>query len=441
MQQQSPPVILEFPTLIEVKCLRIQRPKQNYQTLPLSGIYNDISSVEDTAYPLENKFKNFDICEKECIGIENMFGIYPKFGKVLFMEHLEAILIFINKSDKELRLKDLKIGFTNQSQNQKDVLSKVVNLSIFDAKNIISIPGNQYFSIKFKVLIDTVAKYSIDIGMNVLSQLYNEKYERESRTKNICNSTGNYKIENGVVQKEFVKHLTFETVVPFKVQDKFNNLQMKKCQIEVNVTNLASMPLMIYDISLYPEKNQNMELKSLGYEKNKNFIMENTEEKNLIFQIEDSEIFTKNDNYYLLISWANMYDTTPKFFKSIISNKLNIVNPFFTLNILEQPSETIIQNQSFKVLFQVVNKTKKTIKVNINALKYDTDRPGDREFDVIDIVDNTIELREKANFCLICKCDILGTVCLPKLLLTVEDTKFNFDKLLYFNCVPELKFI
>ena len=45
---------------------------------------------------------------------------------------------------------------------------------------------------------------------------------------------------------------------------------MKKCQIEVNVTNLASMPLMIYDISLYPEKNQNMELKSLGYEKNKN---------------------------------------------------------------------------------------------------------------------------------------------------------------------------
>ena len=65
MQQQSPPVILEFPTLIEVKCLRIQRPKQNYQTIPLSGIYNDISSVEDTAYPLENKFKNFDICEKE----------------------------------------------------------------------------------------------------------------------------------------------------------------------------------------------------------------------------------------------------------------------------------------------------------------------------------------------------------------------------------------
>ena len=73
-----------------------------------------------------SKFKNFDICEKECVGIENMFGIYPKFGKVLFMEHLEAILIFVNKSDKELRLKDLKIGFTNQSQNQKDVLSKIV---------------------------------------------------------------------------------------------------------------------------------------------------------------------------------------------------------------------------------------------------------------------------------------------------------------------------
>ena len=115
--------------------------------------------------------------------------------------------------------------------------------------------------------------------MQCLSQLYNEAYERDSRTKTIGISSTHYQITNNIVHKLFNKHLTFETVKPFKVEAKFNSIQMKKCQIEVNVANFASMPLMIYDISLYPEKNQNMELKSLGYEKNKNFIMENTEEK------------------------------------------------------------------------------------------------------------------------------------------------------------------
>ena len=77
------------------------------------------------------------------------------------------------------------------------------------------------------------------------------------------------------------------------------------------------------------------------------------------------------------------------------------------------------------------------MKVNVLALKYEVDKPGDREFDVIDIVDNNFELKDKANFCLICKCDILGTVCLPKLVISVNDAKANYDKLLYFNCVPE----
>lgn len=434
---QVSPTLLELPNLVEVKCLRVNKPRYNYDSLPLSGIYNDIHNEEDpNVFPLENKIKNFDLAEKENIGIENMLTIFPKFGKVLFYEYLEAILIFINTSDKELKLKNLKIALTNE-QNSKEKNQKTINFPIFDDKNIISIQGKQYFSIKFKVLIDTFSKYSIDITMQCLSQIYNETYERESRTKTIGISSTHYQITNNIVHKLFNKHLTFETVKPFKVEAKFNSIQMKKCQIEVKIANQSSMPLMVYDISLFPGKNEKLEFKSINSSKNQNFLMENQDEKNLIFLIDNPEIFTQNDQYYCIISWANMFDSTPKFYKVEILNKLNIVSKDFSLSVLEQPSETIIQNQSFKIIFQLTNKTKKLMKVNVLALKYEVDKPGDREFDVIDIVDNNFELKDKANFCLICKCDILGTVCLPKLVISVNDAKANYDKLLYFNCVPE----
>lgn len=434
---QGTPTLLELPNLFEIKCLRVNKPKYNYDSIPLSGIYNDINNEEDpNVFPLENKIKNFDLAEDESIGVENMLTVFPKFTKALFYEYLEAILVFMNTSDKELKLKNLKIGLTNVPTS-KEKNQKVINLSIYENKNMISIQGKQYFSLKFKVLIDTFSKYSIDITMQCLSQIYNDTYERESKSKTVGISSANYQVSNGIVYKLFNKHLTFETLKPFKVEAKFNSIQMKKCQIEVKVENQTPMSLLIYDFSLFPAKNEKLEFKSINPPKNQNILMESQDERNLIFLIDKPEIFTQNDSYYFLITWANLFDSVPKFYKVEILNKLNIASKYFSLSVLEQPSETIIQNQSFKIIFQITNKTTKVMKVNVMALKYEVDKPGDREFDVIDIVDNNFELKDKATFCLICKCDILGTVCLPKLVISVDDAKTNHDKLLYFNCVPE----
>lgn len=72
---------------------------------------------------------------------------------------------------------------------------------------------------------------------------------------------------------------------------------------------------------------------------------------------------------------------------------------------------------------------------------------NDRDIDVIDIVekDFTIFGNGIAVFCLICKCDILGTVNLPRLTLTSTEegskSPFHYVNLLSFNCVKEITLI
>jgi hypothetical protein len=89
---------LTLNNLIEVKLLRLNKPKFNNQVLPLTGSYNSIDSLlklEDEAYMLsgeqtfENKFQEYNLNEGSSVGIDNMLQMIPSFGKVLFCESLE----------------------------------------------------------------------------------------------------------------------------------------------------------------------------------------------------------------------------------------------------------------------------------------------------------------------------------------------------------------
>lgn len=448
---------IEFLNYVEIKCLRLVKPKLNTINIPLSGCYNDIDNKEDLeSFPLEQKFQYFDISPSDCVGIENMFIINQKFGKVLLMEHLEIIIIFFNKSLKDLTIKDIKINITNEVS--KEVECKQVNIPVPVNDDKIVIPPQKYYSIKYKFLIDTMAKYAIDISLCCNSALYNEIYMMESRNRPVRSNTDKYDIEGRIVNKKVTKKLTFETVLPFIIKDKFNNHQMKKCQIEARITNNSNMNLMIYSVFLYPEKNKNIEIAPLESEKYKNLLIEPSAELNLIFEIHQPEIFLKNKGFYIRVSWGNMFDVTPKIFQKYFQNKLDLYNEWYSLTVLEKPETDIILNQNFKIIFQIETKTSEPIKFSINSSKLneklselisgkDSNSGKEsmigREFEVIDIVEKNFEVRDKGTFCLICKCNILGTVSLPKLVIINVSKNLSkcYDKLLYFNCIKEAQLI
>lgn len=80
--------------------------------------------------------------------------------------------------------------------------------------------------------------------------------------------------------------------------------------------------------------------------------------------------------------------------------------------------------------------------MNLNVI---ADKINDRDIDVIDIVEKEFNIANNgiAVFCLICKCDILGTVKLPRLILSEDITKatYKYDNLLSFNCIKEVTLI
>ena len=58
---QVSPTLLELPNLVEVKCLRVNKPRYNYDSLPLSGIYNDIHNEEDPNAYFEFKLHTLEL--------------------------------------------------------------------------------------------------------------------------------------------------------------------------------------------------------------------------------------------------------------------------------------------------------------------------------------------------------------------------------------------
>jgi len=77
--------VLDLKQLLEVKLLRLNKPKFNSLTNSITGNYNsieDLSTINTLPreIQLENKLKEFNILDENCPSTENMFVNNPSFG-------------------------------------------------------------------------------------------------------------------------------------------------------------------------------------------------------------------------------------------------------------------------------------------------------------------------------------------------------------------------
>ena len=441
---------IDFPRDLDIKCLRIVSPIFNNGIIALNGLYHDLSNIEDkNKFPLQNKMVNFSIPINDGINIGNAFTLSSKFGKVLSTEELEALLIFINKSNNDIELKDIKINVSTELKDNNNKL-ELKKFSCNTPSNKIILKGLTSISFKLKFIIDSIAKYLIDITMICQSKNYDNIYRKEiSSQQPIRNSTDKYKIIDGKVELNFSKRLTFETLFPVKTTERFFNNQMKECFIEETIINQSNRTLILFDMKLSCQSKPNEFFELINGENLTNIIIEPSIELNVIFKITDPNIFLNEKYFILQINWGNLFDINPKKFIKNIENGIDVYNSNFTLNIVDTPGKNILENQSFKVIFSLNKKSKinLVIFVEIESLK-DNEKSNDREIEIIDIVDKKIELTKDNplnTFCLICKSDVLGNVTLPKIKLTVFDSSNNeqldiyaYEKLLTFNCVSDI---
>ncbi|MCQ2817205.1 MAG: hypothetical protein MJ252_08070 [archaeon] len=428
--------------LLDAKCLRITYPKPNLNLTPLNGIYEPLDlnpnkdPLEVGEFPLINKPLNFMQTSQNFIGTDNIFALTTNFGKILLQERLKALIVLTNKSKEglDITLSGLKIKITSEPISN-DTFPKQTESQIDIKEDIILKPG-QYTTTKLNHLLETIAKYTIEITCYVLIKTKEPQYAKDSYGRINRNS---YVYVGKIIKKEFLKKLTFETVLPFKIKESISLNQMNNCRIALSITNQTTMPLNIFNIYLLKDKTSTEKIEPL--EKINHFIFQPNEIIELIFNLDNKDIYLNTPSYIANVEWANAFDSITKYFKQLINNTLNIYNEDYRLTLVEAPQGNVYYEQHFKVVFQIENKKDKKIKLDIVIIR--DNETNQKEVEIIDIADSSIELKDKANFCLICKSDMLGTVCLPKIkIINTTTNKYKeYNTLLYFNCLEEVKLI
>lgn len=75
---------LQLKHLLDVKLMRINKPKYSLHSLPVSGSYNSLEALKDldqyTEFMLEKKLSEFNINEDNSVSPDNMFVINNVFG-------------------------------------------------------------------------------------------------------------------------------------------------------------------------------------------------------------------------------------------------------------------------------------------------------------------------------------------------------------------------
>ena len=469
---------LKLPKDIEIKFYRLIPPSFTTSDLPLSGLYQTQSGIND--FNVQKKISKTGIG-----GLDNFFTLGTVFGKVFLSEKLEGLIIFSNISDNFITIKDLDINIIvepikdTKNKNQK----KLTDVKL--PPNGVQIRPKMTFSVKMGISLDFVGKYTIDINLRVRSSAYNTLYNTLKLKGKVRDSPKEFLIVDGNVECLNNKKLTFDVNNPFKIEEEFHNYQLKECYIGIIIKNITIYPLTIYNLHLSAkiklaqtskisdiwltninnqeiinkiklvqslEEINNNELipldKSLdNISFNTKYItLESEEEINLLYRIEDSNIFNNEQNFVLEINWLNLYDVKPKKFIYEFPNQLKTFNKHYRISVIEKPEGNIIKNKNFNIKLKI--ETKNVQKKYIITLRQDymkdTDKSNDREIEIIDIINKKIELNSQKpwdNFVLICKSDILGNVYLPRLkFLVLEDGGITqsgntFDALLFFNCV------
>ena len=448
---------LKLPKDIDVKFHRLTSPSFNTNCIPLSGLYNPIDNIESEEYALFNKFKNFDLSSNQCANIENLLGINNPFGKIFTNEELEALLTLANQSEHEVIIKDLKITIKNDDKLDKKK-TKEQNLDIKLPNNHVSIPPFRGYTIKIKVELKYLSKYTIEINYNTRSQKYDQHYYKLKQRTMVKDNTDNYTVTDGFVEFFNNKKLFFDSNNPFKINEIFHNKEVNTCLIEIRIFNPTLYPLTIYDLYLTPKKRKDEKikiLKNLDEFKNlsndsKYLMIQSDEQINLLFRIDDPDLFYEEDKFVLNILWMKDFDFLPKTYIYEFNNNLNTYNDYYKMTVIEKPKDDIILNQNFKIVINL--KSKKTNNKYIISLSQepikDNDNTNDREIEIIDIIEKKMELNSKnpsSNFILICKSDVVGNVYLPRLKFSLyEGDKNNpienvYKGLLSFNCISKRK--
>ena len=449
---------LKVPKDIEIKFHRLTPPLLNISNIPLNGLYNPIDNIESQEFSLNNKFKNFDISSNQCVNIENLLGINTSFGRIFTNEQLEGLLTLANISDHEVIIKDLKIIIKNDDKMQYKNKIKEQPLEIKLPNNSISILPNKGYTIKLKNQLKYASKYTIEINYHTKSQAYDQHYFKIKQRTSVKENCENYCVTGGVVEFFNNKKLFFDANNPFNINEIFHNSEINTCLIEIRIFNATLYPLTIYDLFLTPKDKKDEKIKILkNLDKIKNIsndsrylMIQNDEQINLLFKIENPELFYDEEKFILNILWMKDFDFIPKLFIYEFNNNLNTYNDYYKMTVIEKPKDDIIVNQNFKIVINLKSKNlnnKYIISLNQEPIK-DNDKTSDREIEIIDIIEKKMELNSKTpsnNFILICKSDVLGNVYLPRLKFSLyEGDKNNpieniYKALLSFNCISKVK--
>lgn len=376
---------LKLKQFVEVKLMRINKPVFSSSSLPLFGSYNNILNLEqlenDSSSMLSNKFKDFSLNDSSSVSIDNMFQISNTFGKVLFCENLEALLIISNTSDKSIKIKDLKVKVFNEELEGFESLFKKCEFPLITSSNSVQINAHSFYNHKVKLTADIMCKYNLEVEIQYTCNYFNEEYLQHSSNKTIKMLTSNYFIETGTFQvvQKYYKKFIFATMLPFRIKDKFVNDSLGNTFIEVNVINQSPYNLNLKDAGLLllastsESNNLNVEnadiIKCVSDEETfKDINLEPDEEINIVYLIDNYKAFLLFVNLYIKyyknsfsfkICWNNSFDSLLKSTNLVFKNRL--INELFTLTIIEKPASTIVKGQYFKLILQVTNKTNSKI--------------------------------------------------------------------------------
>ena len=454
---------------VEIKFFRLVPPILTTNP-PLSGIYHNINSIEDSECILTNKLSNFGINLQIPCSNQNIFSLSPNFGRIFHKEYLEGLLTFKNKSEHEITLKYLEVNMVIDEKAETKTKKQKNILDIKLPKEGVILDKGEVYSIKLISNLDFASKCSIYIELKVRSATYDYQYN-EAKQKNMIMESKEFIIDGDSIEIIISKKLTFDVLYPFKIIEKFHNYQVNTCFIELKILNTSVYPLTITDLYINPKSNLNTKLllvdsiEEISKNKSHNLFIVPTyqsistskfltlqpeEELNCLFKITDSSLFFNEEKYILNINWLNLFDTNEKKYTYEFSNTLNTYNNYYKITVLEKPEKNIILNETFKIVLKLETKNKNKryiISLSQEALR-DNDKSNDREIEIIDIEEKKIQLNKNIpenKFILTCKSDVLGNVYLPRLkFLLYEDNNTNptgsvFDALLSFNCIQKDK--
>ena len=454
---------------VEIKFFRLIPPILSANP-PLSGIYHNINSIEDSECILENKLSNFGINLQSPFSNQNIFSLSPNFGRIFHKEYLEGLLTFKNKSEHEITLKYLEVNMVIDEKAETKTKKQKNILDIKLPKEGVILDKGEVYSIKLISNLDFASKCSIYIELKVRSATYDYQYN-EAKQKNMIMESKEFIIDGDSIEIIISKKLTFDVLYPFKIIEKFHNYQVNTCFIELKILNTSVYPLTITDLYINPKSNLNTKLllvdsiEEISKNKSHNLFIVPTyqsistskfltlqpeEELNCLFKITDSSLFFNEEKYILNINWLNLFDTNEKKYTYEFSNTLNTYNNYYKITVLEKPEKNIILNETFKIVLKLETKNRNKryiISLSQETLR-DNDKSNDREIEIIDIKEKKIQLNKNIpenNFILTCKSDVLGNVYLPRLkFLLYEDNNTNptgsvFDALLSFNCIQKDK--